>query len=79
MTSQQTTIVIIEDDPRICLFLRTSLRLRGFAVIETHSGEKGLQAVCQPSSRTGNFRLRAAANGRYCSADYCIIGSQLGT
>jgi two-component system KDP operon response regulator KdpE len=40
-------ILIIEDDPQIRCFLRTSLSVRGFHIIETATGEKGLQAINQ--------------------------------
>lgn len=42
MDSLKSVIVVIEDDPQICRFLRTSLTANGFAVFEANSGEQGL-------------------------------------
>lgn len=46
----KTTILVIEDDPQIRCFLRTSLHVRGFHIIETGTGERGLQEInkCRP-------------------------------
>ncbi|MFZ2726251.1 MAG: response regulator [Methylococcaceae bacterium] len=43
--TNQITILIIEDDPQIRCFLRTSLTVRGFNIIEAGTGEKGLQEI----------------------------------
>lgn len=43
--NSKVCIVVIEDDPQICRFLRTSLSVQGFQVFEADSGEKGLVAV----------------------------------
>lgn len=42
MDSLKSVIVVIEDDPQICRFLRTSLTANGFAVFEANTGEQGL-------------------------------------
>ncbi len=39
------TVVIIEDDPQICRFLRTSLTANGFVLFEANTGEQGLVEV----------------------------------
>ncbi len=41
----KTVIVVIEDDPQICRFLRTSLTVQNFQVFEAVTGEKGLIEV----------------------------------
>ena len=45
MSSTQSVIVVIEDDTQICRFLRTSLSVHGFQVIEAGSGEQGLVEI----------------------------------
>lgn len=45
MNRSKTVIVIIEDDPQICRFLRTSLTVHGFQVFEASTGEQGLVEV----------------------------------
>lgn len=45
MSSTQPVIVVIEDDTQICRFLRTSLSVHGFQVIEAVSGERGLVEI----------------------------------
>jgi len=45
MNSAKPVIVVIEDDPQICRFLRTSLSVQGFQVIETGTGERGVVEV----------------------------------
>lgn len=42
MDSLKSVIVVIEDDPQICRFLRTSLNANGFNVFEANTGEQGL-------------------------------------
>jgi len=42
MNSAKPVIVVIEDDPQICRFLRTSLGVQGFQVVEAGTGERGL-------------------------------------
>jgi two-component system KDP operon response regulator KdpE len=45
MSNANPVIVIIEDDSQICRFLRTSLRVQGFQVIEAGTGERGLVEI----------------------------------
>jgi two-component system KDP operon response regulator KdpE len=45
MSSTNPVIVIVEDDLQICRFLRTSLSVHGFQVIEAGSGERGLVEI----------------------------------
>jgi two-component system, OmpR family, KDP operon response regulator KdpE len=45
MSNTQSVIVVIEDDIQICRFLRTSLSVHGFQVIEAGSGEQGLVEI----------------------------------
>lgn len=45
MNENQPVILVIEDDPQISRFLRTSLTVRGFYVVEASTGEKGLLEV----------------------------------
>lgn len=45
MDSVKSIIVIIEDDPQICRFLRTSLSANGFTLFEANTGEQGLVEV----------------------------------
>ncbi len=42
MNNIKPVIVVIEDDPQICRFLRTSLSVQGFQVIEAGTGERGI-------------------------------------
>jgi len=42
MNSVKPVIVVIEDDPQICRFLRTSLSVQGFQVVEAATGERGV-------------------------------------
>ncbi|MGZ5052878.1 MAG: response regulator [Methylobacter sp.] len=42
MNSTKPVIVVIEDDPQICRFLRTSLSTQGFQVVEAGTGERGI-------------------------------------
>ncbi|MGZ5068930.1 MAG: two-component system response regulator KdpE [Methylobacter sp.] len=42
MNSAKPVIVVVEDDPQICRFLRTSLGAQGFQVVEAGSGERGV-------------------------------------
>ncbi|MGZ5050493.1 MAG: two-component system response regulator KdpE [Methylobacter sp.] len=42
MNSAKPIIVVVEDDPQICRFLRTSLGAQGFQVVEAGSGERGV-------------------------------------
>ncbi|MFZ2407156.1 MAG: response regulator [Methylobacter sp.] len=45
MNNAKPVIVVIEDDPQICRFLRTSLSVQGFQVIEAATGERGLVEI----------------------------------
>ncbi|MDI1291112.1 MAG: response regulator [Methylobacter sp.] len=45
MNNIKPVIVVIEDDPQICRFLRTSLRVQGFQVIEAGTGERGVVEI----------------------------------
>lgn len=45
MNNAKSVIVVIEDDPQICRFLRTSLAVHGFQVFEAGTGERGLIEV----------------------------------
>ncbi|MCX7087812.1 MAG: response regulator [Methylococcales bacterium] len=45
MDTVKSIIVVIEDDPQICRFLRTSLGANGFKVFEANSGEQGLVEI----------------------------------
>ncbi|MGZ8184432.1 MAG: response regulator [Methylobacter sp.] len=45
MNNIKPVIVVIEDDPQICRFLRTSLSVQGFQVIEAATGERGLVEI----------------------------------
>ncbi|MCK9619531.1 MAG: response regulator [Methylobacter sp.] len=45
MSNAKPVIVVIEDDPQICRFLRTSLSVQGFQVIEAGTGERGLVEI----------------------------------
>jgi len=45
MNSINPVIVVIEDDSQICRFLRTSLRVQGFQVIEAGTGERGVVEI----------------------------------
>jgi two-component system KDP operon response regulator KdpE len=42
MNNAKPVIVVIEDDPQICRFLRTSLSVQGFQVVEAATGERGV-------------------------------------
>lgn len=42
MDNVKAIILLIEDDPQICRFLRTSLTAKGFTLFEAHTGEQGL-------------------------------------
>jgi DNA-binding response OmpR family regulator len=42
MNGIKPVIVVIEDDPQICRFLRTSLSVQGFQVNEAETGERGV-------------------------------------
>lgn len=45
MNSAKLVIVVIEDDPQICRFLRTSLAVHDYQVFEAETGERGLIEV----------------------------------
>lgn len=45
MSSASPVIIVIEDDPQICRFLRTSLSVHGFQVIEAETGERGVVEI----------------------------------
>lgn len=45
MNNIKPVIVVIEDDPQICRFLRTSLSVQGFQVIEARTGERGVVEI----------------------------------
>jgi two-component system KDP operon response regulator KdpE len=45
MNSINPVIVVIEDDSQICRFLRTSLKVQGFQVIEAGTGERGVVEI----------------------------------
>lgn len=45
MNNITPVIVVIEDDPQICRFLRTSLNAQGFQVIEAGTGERGVVEI----------------------------------
>jgi two-component system KDP operon response regulator KdpE len=45
MNNTKPVIVVIEDDPQICRFLRTSLNAQEFQVIEAGTGERGLVEI----------------------------------
>ncbi|GAB6139770.1 two-component system response regulator KdpE [Methylosoma difficile] len=45
MTQHKTTIVLIEDDPQITRFLRTSLGAQGFQLFTAETGERGLVEI----------------------------------
>lgn len=45
MNSAKPVIVVVEDDPQICRFLRTSLGAQGFQVVEAGTGERGIIEV----------------------------------
>lgn len=45
MKNLKSVIVVIEDDPQICRFLRTSLAVHGFQVFDAGTGEQGLIEV----------------------------------
>ncbi len=45
MNNTKPVIVVIEDDPQIRRFLRTSLSVQGFQVIEAETGERGVVEV----------------------------------
>lgn len=45
MNSAKSVIVVVEDDPQICRFLRTSLGAQGFQVVEAGTGERGIIEV----------------------------------
>ncbi|MGZ5614197.1 MAG: two-component system response regulator KdpE [Methylobacter sp.] len=45
MNNTKPVIVVIEDDPQIRRFLRTSLRVQGFQVIEAETGERGIVEI----------------------------------
>lgn len=51
MTSPPQTILVVEDEAQIRKFLRISLEAHGYTVIETRSGEDGLQfcVAAQPN------------------------------
>jgi two-component system KDP operon response regulator KdpE len=42
MNNAKPVIVVVEDDPQICRFLRTSLSVQGFQIIEAATGERGV-------------------------------------
>ncbi|MGZ5612516.1 MAG: response regulator [Methylobacter sp.] len=42
MNNSKPVIVVIEDDPQICRFLRTSLSAQDFQVVEAGTGERGI-------------------------------------
>jgi two-component system, OmpR family, KDP operon response regulator KdpE len=45
METLKSIIVVIEDDPQICRFLRTSLSANGFSIFEANTGEQGLVEI----------------------------------
>jgi two-component system KDP operon response regulator KdpE len=45
MNNARPVIVVIEDDPQICRFLRTSLNTQGFQLFEAKTGERGLAEI----------------------------------
>jgi two-component system KDP operon response regulator KdpE len=45
MNSVKPVIVVVEDDPQICRFLRTSLSAQGFQIIEAGTGERGIVEI----------------------------------
>jgi two-component system, OmpR family, KDP operon response regulator KdpE len=45
MTYAKSVIVIIEDDPQISRFLRTSLNVYGFQLFQAETGERGLVEI----------------------------------
>lgn len=45
MDALKPIIVVIEDDPQICRFLRTSLSANGFGLFEANTGEQGLVEI----------------------------------
>jgi two-component system KDP operon response regulator KdpE len=45
MDKLKPIIVVIEDDPQICRFLRTSLSANGFGLFEANTGEQGLVEI----------------------------------
>ncbi|MDD5411600.1 MAG: response regulator [Methylobacter sp.] len=45
MNNTKPVIVVIEDDPQICRFLRTSLSVQGFQVVEAGTGERGVVEI----------------------------------
>jgi len=45
MSSVKPVIVVVEDDPQICRFLRTSLSAQGFQIIEAGTGERGIVEI----------------------------------
>src|SRR5262245_37946682 len=47
MSAAEPTVVVIEDEEPIRRFLRASLTVEGFHVIETVTGAEGLRAVTQ--------------------------------
>jgi len=47
--TQTTSVLVIDDEPQICRFLRTILSSEGYVVIESEFGEKGLsEAASHP-------------------------------
>jgi two-component system KDP operon response regulator KdpE len=47
LKSSQALVLVIEDDPQVRRFLRTSLKAHGFALLEAESGERGLLEAAQ--------------------------------
>ena len=45
MSNAKPVIVVIEDDPQIRRFLRTSLSVQGFQVVEAGTGERGVVEI----------------------------------
>lgn len=45
MDTLKSIIVVIEDDPQICRFLRTSLSANGFSIFEANTGEQGVVEI----------------------------------
>jgi two-component system KDP operon response regulator KdpE len=45
MNNIKPVIVVVEDDPQICRFLRTSLSVQGFQVIKAGTGERGVVEI----------------------------------
>lgn len=88
MSSIIPVIVVVEDAPQICRFLRTSLSVNGFQVIEAGTGERGGPGNRYAQAGTGHSRSGIAKYGRHGSdsqgsrvvlcADYCALGQESG-